>query len=156
MQMPGSDETFTYHQVAETDENGEFSITVPYSTTGYDEWGPEEGHTNVSVRANSSYQFQTATQADNGTVYSWSGTADVNEGQVIGKDDSVSTVDMERSELFNPNDQGNESDGTGNETAGNETDDSGSDSTSDTSGDETTESGTDTNTTGSLVPVARD
>jgi len=43
MQMPGSDETFTYHQVAETDENGEFSITVPYSTTGYDEWGPERG-----------------------------------------------------------------------------------------------------------------
>ncbi|MCU4799489.1 oligosaccharyl transferase, archaeosortase A system-associated [Halobacteria archaeon HArc-gm2] len=156
MQMPGSDETFTYHQVAETDENGEFTMTVPYSTTGYDEWGPDEGHTNVSVRANSSYQFQTATQADNGTVYSWSGTTDVSEGQVIGKDDSVSTVDMERSELFNPNEQGNESDGSENVTAGNETDGSDGDSTSDTSGDETTESGTDANTTGSLVPAARD
>jgi dolichyl-diphosphooligosaccharide--protein glycosyltransferase len=109
-------------------------MTVPYSTTGYDEWGTDDGYTNVSVRANTSYRFAAASQGENGTFYTWSGSADVTEGQVIGENDSVTTVEMQRSEIDiegQPNESGNETTGgngdsaagggdeaTGNETAG--------------------------------------
>ncbi|PSQ36533.1 oligosaccharyl transferase, archaeosortase A system-associated [Halobacteriales archaeon QS_9_70_65] len=50
MEIPTTGQTFTYRQFAETDEQGNFEMTVPYSTTGYDEYGTEAGYTNVSVR----------------------------------------------------------------------------------------------------------
>lgn len=160
MQMEGSNETFTYRQMSETDDDGSFTMTVPYATTGYDEWNPDNGHTNVSVRANSSYEFQTLEQADNGTVYMWSDSANVSEGQVIGQDTSETTVDMERSTFYDP-DQQNTSE---NETATNETDSETDGETApeggETSGNETSDSGEnttdgDTDTSESLVaPIA--
>ena len=88
-----SGETFVYRQFVRTDENGDFEMTVPYSTTGYDEYGPENGHTNVSVRAATEYQFVAVT---NGTGFV--GTADVTEGQVIGEDDTPVQVELEASQ----------------------------------------------------------
>jgi len=113
MKMPGSNETFVYKQRTETGPDGGFSMTVPYSTTGYDEWGPEQGHTNVSVRANSSYQLD-AIEEVNGTnrVVAF-GSTDVTEGQVIGENTSASTVELQPVQTIDPDDSsgGNETDG---------------------------------------------
>ncbi|WP_185715608.1 oligosaccharyl transferase, archaeosortase A system-associated [Halocatena pleomorpha] len=76
MRMSSTGETFTYKQHAKTDEQGQFTMTLPYSTTGYDNWGPKSGHTNVSVRATGPYTF--STNATNAST-----TANVTETQVI-------------------------------------------------------------------------
>ena len=88
MEIGSTGETFTYSQFAETDADGNFEMTLPYSTTGYDEYGPETGHTNVDVRANSSYQFI----APEAGAF---GEADVTEGQVVGEDGTPVTVELE-------------------------------------------------------------
>jgi len=62
-------------------------MTLPYSTTGYDEFGPENGYTNTSVQATGPYTFST-----NGTAATIQ--TDVSEAQVVGADDSVVTVDI--------------------------------------------------------------
>ncbi|MFC7042995.1 oligosaccharyl transferase, archaeosortase A system-associated [Halonotius sp. GCM10025705] len=90
MNMPGG-QPFPYTQYATADEDGTFELTVPYSTTGYDEFGPENGYTNVSVRANSEYRLQATSD---GALYT--GTATVDEAQVVGVDDAA--VDVELSE----------------------------------------------------------
>ncbi|MFB6308019.1 MAG: oligosaccharyl transferase, archaeosortase A system-associated, partial [Haloarculaceae archaeon] len=43
MRNPAQNTTFTYEQQVQTGPDGNFTMTVPYSTTGYDEWGPENG-----------------------------------------------------------------------------------------------------------------
>jgi len=91
MENPAANETFTYTQRAQTDDQGNFEMTLPYSTTGYDEYGTEEGYTNVSVRAEGPYEF--GIPVGNGVI-PLDGTAAVTEGQVIGEDDSASTVDL--------------------------------------------------------------
>jgi len=90
MDMPGG-QPFPYTQYATADESGNFELTVPYSTTGYDEFGPDNGYTNVSVRANSEYRLQATSD---GALYT--GTATVDESQVVGVDDTA--VDVELSE----------------------------------------------------------
>ena len=92
MEIPNTDQTFPYRQYATADENGNFELTVPYSTTGYDEFGPENGYTNVSVRATGEYRLQATT--DDGGFYA--GTASVDEAQVVGVDETA--VDVELSE----------------------------------------------------------
>jgi len=86
-----TNETFVYRQRTQTDENGNFEMVVPYSTTGYDEWGTEAGYTNVSVRAETQYQFTAAS----GSGVPQVGTTDVTEGQVIGENETAATVDLE-------------------------------------------------------------
>ncbi|ACV48857.1 MULTISPECIES: oligosaccharyl transferase, archaeosortase A system-associated [Halomicrobium] len=132
MYNPASDETFTYTQQTRTSDDGTFTMTVPYSTTGYDEFGPDNGYTNVSVRANSSYQFR-AGSVDNRTLTQWSGTTDVSEGQVLGVDEEPAEVEMNSSEIdLSPSE--NETDGT------NTTSDTGNSETTDgTDGSETTD-----------------
>ena len=96
-------EQFTYSQTVTLDENLEFNATVPYSTTGYDEYGPEEGYTNVSVRANSSYNIQTSRVFDNNesAFISFGANVNVTEGQVIGEEDPIIEVQLEeRSQSF--------------------------------------------------------
>ncbi len=90
MQMPNSNETFTYTQYAETGADGTFTMTVPYATTGYDKWGTDEGYTDTNVQATGPYEL-TATTGDTNTT-TWTATAHVTEGQVIGEDDSETTV----------------------------------------------------------------
>jgi dolichyl-diphosphooligosaccharide--protein glycosyltransferase len=43
MNVPASNTSFVYRARTTADENGEFSFTVPYSTTGYDNWAPKKG-----------------------------------------------------------------------------------------------------------------
>ena len=91
MRIPATDRPFVYTQYATADESGNFELTVPYSTTGYDEFGPDNGYTNVSVRANSEYRLQATSD---GALYT--GSATVDESQVVGVDDAA--VDVELSE----------------------------------------------------------
>jgi dolichyl-diphosphooligosaccharide--protein glycosyltransferase len=100
MQSPATDSSFTYRQQAETDADGSFTMTVPYSTTGYENWGPADGHTNVSVRAAGPYRFSSGiTQTADGGLTAWRGTANVSEARVIGEDDSPVTVTLEEQTL---------------------------------------------------------
>ncbi len=105
MTLPETNRTFSYTQYARTDAQGNFEMTVPYSTTGYDEYGPEAGYANTTVRANSSYRF-VAVPSDGSNVFV--GQADVTEGQVLGENDSVTRVDLEGQADTNVTD-GNES-----------------------------------------------
>jgi len=87
---------FTYAQRVETDENGEFSTTVPYSTTGYDAVGPETGHTNTSVRATGPYVISSGVRLNaSGALLRDTGTVNVTERQVVGADDAPATVELE-------------------------------------------------------------
>ncbi|SNR23900.1 oligosaccharyl transferase, archaeosortase A system-associated [Halorubrum vacuolatum] len=84
-------ETFIYTQYAEADGDGEFELHLPYSTTGYDEWGPEEGYTETNVQATGPYQVV----SEDGTQLA---ELDVSEAQVIGEDDTTPTVELESAE----------------------------------------------------------
>ena len=107
--------SFVYTQQATADENGEFTLTVPYSTTGYDQYGPENGYTNVSVRAAGPYQISGEfTQNDSGFVLQNSTTLNVSEGVVNGDRDETVQVTLEEEVLQRP-------EGAQNESAGNET-----------------------------------
>ncbi|APE95325.1 oligosaccharyl transferase, archaeosortase A system-associated [Halodesulfurarchaeum formicicum] len=94
---PYNDSTFTYTQHAETDANGDFEMTLPYASTDYDAWGPEDGYTNTSVRATGPYEFSTPTTVDraNETMTTHSATVDVPEGTVIGASDEPITVTLD-------------------------------------------------------------
>jgi dolichyl-diphosphooligosaccharide--protein glycosyltransferase len=97
MNVPTSETSFVYLQQTTSDENGEFEITVPYSTTDYDEWGPEDGYTDVQVRADDAYQFRTdPITNETGATYRYTGETNVTEGQVIGEADSAPTVTLEQ------------------------------------------------------------
>ncbi|WP_254837591.1 oligosaccharyl transferase, archaeosortase A system-associated [Natronomonas marina] len=137
MEIPTTDQTFTYRQFARTDDQGNFEMTVPYSTTGYDEYGTEAGYTNVSVRANSSYRFLAL--ADNGSRI-FVGGADVTEGQVLGENDTVTQVELQEQTTSD------------NETAGDETTNDATNGTA-TSGNETSsDAGGGTNATATATP----
>ncbi|OYR56283.1 oligosaccharyl transferase, archaeosortase A system-associated [Halorubrum halodurans] len=95
MEKP-SGATFEYTQYATADSDGHFEFTVPYSTTGYDEFGPEEGYTNTSVRATGPYEVTTGTTTDEDLYTTRSvGQVEVTEAQVIGEDDAAATVELE-------------------------------------------------------------
>ncbi|POG54945.1 oligosaccharyl transferase, archaeosortase A system-associated [Haloferax marisrubri] len=91
---------FTYTQQAQTDADGEFTMTLPYSTTGYDEYGPDNGYTDVSVRATGGYTFTGPTTfAGNNTIVSYqSQDVAVEEGLVNGAEDGTVQVTLERNE----------------------------------------------------------
>jgi len=86
MRIPETNSTFAYTQYATAGEDGSFEMTLPYSTTGYDEFGPDNGYTNTTVRAASEYAFS----SDAGDV----STASVEEAQVVGVDDSPVSVEL--------------------------------------------------------------
>ncbi|WP_435099460.1 oligosaccharyl transferase, archaeosortase A system-associated [Halorubrum sp. N11] len=112
-------QTFEYTQYAEADANGNFEFTVPYSTTGYEEFGPENGYTNTSVRATGPYNVTTAqTTGDDLYTTQRVGQVAVTEGQVVGADDAAATVELEQEIIDCPSgdpecpiDQGDNSDG---------------------------------------------
>ncbi len=101
VQMPNQNTTFTYTAYADADRTGSFELTVPYSTTGVDNWGPKDGYTDTSVVGTGPYRFETAVeeQSDstgNWTLTHWSAEAHVTEAQVIGEDTSPVQVDLKK------------------------------------------------------------
>jgi dolichyl-diphosphooligosaccharide--protein glycosyltransferase len=143
-----SGETFTYTQEVQTGPDGRFEMTVPYSTTGYDEYGTEAGYTNVSVRANGPYEFS----IDRGSfAIPLNGTTHVTEGQVIGENETASTVTLSVPET----DSGSDTSG-GNGTSGNSTSGGGSTDGGSTDGGSTDGSTTETETpAGALADPTR-
>jgi dolichyl-diphosphooligosaccharide--protein glycosyltransferase len=115
MRIPTTNSTFLYVQEAETDANGDFEMTLPYSTTGYEEFGTDAGYTNVSVRADTGYQFTVGPSTDPETLETtvWSATANVSEGRVLGETEGPVEVTLEERVLSQPEGA--------NETAANET-----------------------------------
>jgi dolichyl-diphosphooligosaccharide--protein glycosyltransferase len=95
--QPANGNEFSYTQRIETDDNGEFSTTVPYSTTGYDEIGVEDGHTNVSARGNGSYQLTGIGGEDGRTRFT--GSVEVPEEAIVTADSEPITVEFEEEEL---------------------------------------------------------
>jgi len=99
MRMPGINETFEYRQQAQAGPDGTFEMTLPYSSSGYSEYGTDEGYTNVSVRASGPYEFRSRSfTIVNGSIVPivYNDTAHVTEGQVIGVDDTVTEVNLTR------------------------------------------------------------
>jgi dolichyl-diphosphooligosaccharide--protein glycosyltransferase len=152
MQVPGGAGNFTYVQHAETDADGQFTMTLPYSTTGYDEYGPENGYTNVSVRATGPYQFSTQPTANESAYITRSfASVDVGEGQVVGAEDGPVQVTMEEQVLSAP--EGANTNGTDstNGTSTNDTSTNSSDSLSTDGTNSTSTNATSTNDTASLA-----
>jgi dolichyl-diphosphooligosaccharide--protein glycosyltransferase len=97
LRIPTTNSTFRYTQRAETNADGEFEMTLPYATTGYDEYGPENGYTDVSVRATGPYAIGTpATLNETGSIVSYRSNVSVPEGQVNGDKDGIVSVELER------------------------------------------------------------
>ena len=99
----GNASTFTYEQQATANEDGEFEFTVPYSTTGYDAYGPENGYTNVSVRATGAYTVTGETRSNESAyIVRNQGTFNVSEGLVNGDEDGTATVTLSEEILRAP------------------------------------------------------
>ena len=99
LRIPNTNSTFTYTQRADTDADGNFELTLPYATTGYDDYGPDNGYTNVSVRATGPYTVSTpATLGQNGSIVSYQSNLSVPEGEVNGDGDGEISVELERNE----------------------------------------------------------
>ncbi|WP_435063260.1 oligosaccharyl transferase, archaeosortase A system-associated [Halobaculum sp. EA56] len=99
----GNASTFTYEQQTTANEDGEFSFHVPYSTTGYDEYGPENGYTNVSVRATGAYTVTGEVESNESAyIVRNEGTFNVSEGLVNGAEDGTVTVTLEEEVLREP------------------------------------------------------
>lgn len=100
MRMTNVNKTFTYTQRVNTGPDGEFTMTLPYSTTGYENWGPAKGYTNVSVRATGPYRFSapstTNINTTSGEITSYRATANVSEAKVIGESEAPVTVTLEK------------------------------------------------------------
>jgi dolichyl-diphosphooligosaccharide--protein glycosyltransferase len=101
MRAPTGNYTFTYQQQAQANADGEFTMTLPYSTTGYDGYGPDNGYTNVSVRATGPYEISTGGRLVevNGSagVESYRANLSVPEGQVNGDQQGTLDVTLEQS-----------------------------------------------------------
>ena len=134
---PENGQEFQYTQTVETDDNGEFTATVPYATEGYDEWGPEEGYTNVSARANGTYRIQALETNESGYRFNYVASFDVSESKVIGEDPSPVEVTLQE-QVIPPiqaepgNSDGENGEGGEGETSGDDGGDSGSSSESGT------------------------
>jgi len=100
MRVPATNETFTYTQEARTTQDGELTMTLPYSTTGYDGYGPSNGYTNVSVRATGPYVVESALASENGSFVQYRGEVQIDEGRVNGDVDGPKQVRLEQTSPF--------------------------------------------------------
>ena len=95
MYIPETNTTFTYTQRVQANDQGEFTMTLPYATTGYGEVG--EGYTTTSLRAQGPYNVTGGTQInDSGYVVAYQSQADVPESAVVGASDQPVEVELER------------------------------------------------------------
>jgi dolichyl-diphosphooligosaccharide--protein glycosyltransferase len=93
--IPETNTTFTYTQRVQANDQGEFTITLPYATTGYNEVG--EGYTSTSLRAEGPYNVTGGTTInDSGYVVTYQSQADVPESAVVGASDDPVEVELTR------------------------------------------------------------
>jgi dolichyl-diphosphooligosaccharide--protein glycosyltransferase len=100
MRVPTSNETFTYTQETRTNDDGELRMTLPYATTGYDEYGPSNGYTNVSVRAAGPYTLETGLATRNGSFVQFRSQVQIEEGRVNGDVEGAREVTFEENNPF--------------------------------------------------------
>lgn len=84
-------ETFTYTQFATANEDGRFRLVVPYATTGYEQYTPENGYTNTSVRAEGPYRVAILDENTSDVV-----EVHIPEGAVLGEESVTGTVQLGR------------------------------------------------------------
>jgi oligosaccharyl transferase (archaeosortase A-associated) len=142
MRMPSTNTTFNYTQQATTNAQGQFTMTLPYSTTGYEQWGTQRGATNVSVKATGPYTFQTLVEGTGENATRWNATAEVPEGAVIGRTNGTISVTLQRESVPTRSNAANAS--SGNATATNVSAPGGSGSTNATTANGTNTSGANT------------
>ncbi len=94
--IPQTNTTFTYTQRVQADENGEFTMTLPYATTGYDAVGPDDGYTNTSIRAQGPYNLTGGVEFEGGNVTTFQRQVDVPEENVVGASDEPVEVELTR------------------------------------------------------------
>jgi dolichyl-diphosphooligosaccharide--protein glycosyltransferase len=93
--IPETNTTFTYTQRVQANDRGEFTMTLPYATTGYGEVG--DGYTTTSLRAEGPYNLTSGTRInDSGFVVAFQGQADVPEPAVVGASDRPVEVELTR------------------------------------------------------------
>lgn len=107
MNNPATNSSFIYQQSATADENGNFEMTLPYSTTGYDEIGSQDEYTNVSIRADGKYRFVADSVVQGGTgngatFSTWETEKHVPEETVVGEDQEPVEVQLNRTQVQNP------------------------------------------------------
>jgi len=95
MRVPSTNQTFTYTQETRTSDDGELSMTLPYSTTDYDEYGPSNGYTNVSVRAAGPYTIESTVAVQNESLVQYRSQVNVSEGRVNGDIEGEKRVALE-------------------------------------------------------------
>lgn len=93
LQMQTTGTVFTYTQYADVEEDGSFEIVVPYATTGYEQYTPDGGFTNTSVRAKGPYEISTVGSSSN-----YSAQVAVSEGAVLGEEKFNRTIRLAHSE----------------------------------------------------------
>jgi dolichyl-diphosphooligosaccharide--protein glycosyltransferase len=123
---PENGQQFTYTQSVDVGEDGQFNTTVPYATTGDDEYGVEEGYTNSTIEAQTPYRLSAPGVNDEGNQTFFIGEVNVTEGQVLGEESGPDPVELEpigESDLIDTGDDGSDS----------ESDDSGSEGTNSSS-----------------------
>jgi dolichyl-diphosphooligosaccharide--protein glycosyltransferase len=123
---PENGQQFTYTQSVDVGEDGQFNTTVPYATTGDDEYGVEEGYTNSTIEAQTPYRLSAPGVNDEGNQTFFIGEVNVTEGQVLGEESRPDPVELEpigESDLIDTGDDGSDS----------ESDDSGSEGTNSSS-----------------------
>lgn len=101
---PITQRSFEYVQFVETDSDGTFELTVPYSTTGYDEYGTEAGYTDVAIQAAGPYTIMSNPEIDDETLETtaWIDQVNVTEGQVLGEDDTPVVAELHEEVLDAP------------------------------------------------------
>jgi len=89
METTNTERTFPYTDRVETDADGEFEITVPYSTV--DDVPVEDGGTDASVEATGPYEVYV------GNV----GIAEIfGQTQVVGEQDEAGEVDVSETDVY--------------------------------------------------------
>jgi dolichyl-diphosphooligosaccharide--protein glycosyltransferase len=91
---PESETPIVFQARTTADEDGNFSVTVPYSTQGYDNYGPEEGYGNVKIKASGPYTVYSQVDSDKQMPLKVAETH-VSEGKVLGEDDEPVEVTVE-------------------------------------------------------------
>jgi dolichyl-diphosphooligosaccharide--protein glycosyltransferase len=95
IRIPETNTTFTYTQRVQADENGEFTMTLPYATTGYDAVGPDSGYTATSLRAAGPYNVTGGVEfTQDGRVVTRQGQVDVPERNVVGATNEPIAVEL--------------------------------------------------------------
>lgn len=90
LNLPDQENPLVYRAETEADSDGNYSITVPYSTTGYDEYTAQDGYTNPDITAQSGYTV--INRPDEGTPRT--SQVQVTEGQIYGEEENTIQVEL--------------------------------------------------------------